>query len=115
MAIEEILNLGKKTVVLFERGYWGSTNRPKCCVAPFSLVRVNGDQYLCPTDSTNATTQGARGFAITSDVLNQTSFFLTNCGEWFIDDFMRMGEHEMGDWKGAAGDTWKGVHKFGVI
>lgn len=113
--MDDLFNLGKRTRVIYECGYFPDTNRPRFTDASFNLVFFNGYQYLVPQNTNRASSQRAAvDWAIHNDMTDGDAFRLSKL-DWYYDGtLVTMGEHEMGDYKGHPED-WKGMHKFSPI
>ena len=106
------------TPIRYKRGTF-SDGSPKYTNAPFQLIQLpanpdnatRSEMYLMPT-SIYTEASDADGLLI-NDVVNDQ--FTLGRGEMgYMRDPLTLEEHEMGDWQGR-GESWRGLHRFGLI
>lgn len=104
--------------VYYLAGTFANT-RKKYKRAPFRRVQIPGlsaETFFEPTPTALASISGKMTFNI-SDYVDGADEMASIFGEGYVDmNRLTMdGPHMLGDWKGATGDNWQGVHQVGYV
>jgi len=106
MGNSDFFEKGKRNEVYYEAGKFGTGEFPKFKKAPFDIIKTPVGQFVCPDCFGNTLSAMMLG----SDDIIESLYEIYVCEPRIV-----IGENEMGDYNGAAGETWKGLHQFGPV
>lgn len=110
---DNIFNRGQVEAVYYDMGIFSNDAKRKYIRAPFSVLKLDGQQYVIPLDiSGGAGNPGPNLVGLTGNDegeelnLGRAEFYHTL-------EIHRVGMHEFGNWKGD--DNWRGMFRLGLL
>jgi hypothetical protein len=115
MADNDFWDKTKRLEVYYAWGIFpGDGGSKRFMKAPLDILKTPFGQFVCPDNPALATGSSAQSSALTSDDVND-AFYGSRNELYSNGERIVIGEHEMGDYNGTAGEIWIGVHKFGPV